>query len=478
MGPRKPTRIFHLIFLICIINVRSSISWTGNEPGFLRSESRVSELFRNWRETHGVEYKHDEETGKRFENFKRNLRYVAESKLNRSGFSVGLNRFADLSNEEFRENYFWGGKRPVRLNQLGGLVGTCSAPLYLDWRKHSGNPVKDQGFYVGDIEGINAINNRELVSLSERALEDCDKTNSGCDGGYNEYAFYNIEQSENALLCATVNQPIRVGVHGSSIDFQLYTGGIYDGECSSNPNDIDHSVLIVGYDSEGGKDYWIVKSSWGSDWGMDGYMYIRRNTNLPHGLCAINAQASYPTRTYSVVSLNLSPSSAPPLSPPSPSPPPPPPPPILSSPPPPILSPPPPPILSPPPPPTPSLSPPPPPYAPLSPPPPSSHHCGDYSYCTQGQTCCCLYEFSGFCMIHGCCDYVDGVCCSGSDYCCPREYPNCDPDEDFCLKKPRDYLGVPARKKNLAKLKLPWRKNEELPEMTYEPLQWRRAAMR
>ncbi|XP_074269839.1 cysteine protease XCP1-like [Silene latifolia] len=467
MGTRKPTRICVLIILICTLNVRPSISWTGFEPGFMRSENRVSELFRKWRETHGVEYKHDEETGKRFENFKRNLRHVAESKLDR-GFSVGLNRFADLSNEEFRERYFGGVESPVRLSQLGGLVGTCNGPLYVDWReKRMGAPVKDHGVYVRDIEGRTAINNEELV----------DKTNNGCDGGNNEYAFQNLEISENALLCATVNQPIRVGIHGSSVDFQLYTGGVFDGECSSNPDDIDHSVLIVGYNSEGGKDYWIVKNSWGSDWGMDGYMYIRRNTNLPHGLCAINAQASYPTRTPSIVSLNLSPSSAPPLPPPSPSPPPPssspPPPPPLSSPPPP------PPILSSPPPPPPILSsPPPPPYHPSSPPPPSPHHCGDYSYCTQGQTCCCLYKFSGFCMIHGCCDYVDGVCCSGTDYCCPREYPICDTDENLCLKKSRDYLGVPARKKNLAKLKLPWRKIEERKEMTYEPLQWRKAAMR
>ncbi|XP_020966026.1 probable cysteine protease RDL4 [Arachis ipaensis] len=70
--------------------------------------------------------------------------------------------------------------------------------------------------------------------------------------GYNDVA-----KSDSALLCAIVKQPISAGIHGSSLDFQLYTGGIYDGDCSSNPDDIDHAILIVGYGSEGDEDYWI-----------------------------------------------------------------------------------------------------------------------------------------------------------------------------------------------------------------------------
>lgn len=59
-------------------------------------------------------------------------------------------------------------------------------------------------------------------------------------------------------------QPISVGIDGSSLDFQLYAGVIkvvYNGDCSADPNDIDHAVLIVGYGSEGDEDYWIVKNS-------------------------------------------------------------------------------------------------------------------------------------------------------------------------------------------------------------------------
>ncbi|KAJ8447947.1 hypothetical protein Cgig2_028823 [Carnegiea gigantea] len=443
-----PFSVFLVFIFVSAESTQYSI--TGYDPEDLRSEDRVTELFRHWREKHRKIYIHVEETLKRFENFKRNLRYVIESNSGRAGFAVGLNRFADLSNEEFREKYTRKVKKPVELSERWhtrrGSESECHAPRSLDWRKKGAvTAVKDQGdcgscwafSTTGAIEGINAISTGELISLSEQELLDCDKTNDGCDGGYMDYAFgwvinsggidteanypytgvdgtcnstneankivsidgyENVAESEEALLCAAVNQPISVGIQGSAIDFQLYTGGIYDGDCSSNPDDIDHAVLIVGYGSEGGEDYWIVKNSWGTDWGMSGYAHIRRNTNLKYGVCAINAMASYPTQTYSAPSPQPSPSPPPPSQPPPPPPPPP--------------------------------SPPPPP----PPPPPSPTECGEFSYCPTGQTCCCLYEMFNFCLINGCCDYTNAVCCTGSDYCCPSEYPICDVPEGLCLR--------------------------------------------
>ena len=70
--------------------------------------------------------------------------------------------------------------------------------------------------------------------------------------------------------------------------FQLYTGGVIDSElCGTSLN---HGVLVVGYE----EDYWIVKNSWGPEWGEEGYVRIRFEEEGP-GICGINKDASYPT---------------------------------------------------------------------------------------------------------------------------------------------------------------------------------------
>ncbi|OWM72957.1 hypothetical protein CDL15_Pgr001071 [Punica granatum] len=329
------------------------------------SEERTLELFQRWKESHNKEYSTDEETQRRLEIFKRNLKYVTERNLNKvregeKGHFVGLNKFADMTNEEFKKIYMSKMKRPANRNWSKGnpvdkkVGASCDPPSSLDWRDYGVvTGVKDQGSCgscwafstTGAIEGINALDTGKLISLSEQELVDCDTTDDGCDGGYMDYAFewiinnggidseadypytsingvdgtcnitkekndkvvsisgyVDVEESDSALLCAVVQQPISVGMDGSALDFQFYTGGIYQGSCSDDPDDIDHAVLIVGYGSEDGEDYWIVKNSWGTEWGMEGYFYIRRNTDLPFGECAINADASYPTQSSSSAS--------------------------------------------------------------------------------------------------------------------------------------------------------------------------------
>ncbi|GLJ05594.1 hypothetical protein SUGI_0020900 [Cryptomeria japonica] len=225
-----------------------------------------------------------------------------------------------------------------------GNIELYDIPSSLDWReKGAVTNVKDQGSCgdcwafsaTGAIEGINSIFTGSLVSLSEQELCDCDTSyNSGCDGGLMDYAFQWVirnggidteedypyvgaektcnrkkvnrqvvtiddyidipANNERALLQAVAKQPVSVGISGGGRAFQLYSDGIFTGPCTSS---LDHAALIVGYGSQNGLAYWIVKNSWGKNWGRNGYSYMVRNTDVPEGICGINTLASYPIKT-------------------------------------------------------------------------------------------------------------------------------------------------------------------------------------
>jgi len=253
-------------------------------------------------------------------------------------FTTGINEFTDMTNKEFRAKMN-GFKLPAGYVRKGERfeVDPDFKPLKdIDWRtKGAVTPVKNQKHCgscwafstTGALEGQTFIKSQKLTSLSESQLVDCSQEygNHGCNGGWMDSAFdyirdnngidtedsypytpqdgqckYNPqtvgatcsghvdlpEGDEGALEQAASQGPVSVAMDASHDSFQHYQSGVYS-EPQCNPENLNHGVLVVGY----GGDYWLVKNSWGTTWGMQGYVMMARNSNM----CGIATAASYPT---------------------------------------------------------------------------------------------------------------------------------------------------------------------------------------
>ncbi|KAH7671967.1 Actinidain protein [Dioscorea alata] len=310
-----------------------------------RLESEIKLLYEGWLVVHHKNNYYDlREKEKRYEIFKDNLRYIDEHNAGNHSFQLGLNVFADLTLDEYRNLYLspqsetW--NKTLKVSNRYKVTKKDKLPDSIDWRdKGAVTSVKHQGgcnscwaFAVAaTIEGINQIVTGDLVSLSPQELVDC--FNMGCSAGYRHLAYEFIVKNggihteqdypytginttcddeqrkgkavtidgykivpvrdEKALQKAVVNQPVSAGVDGYSQAFQLYQSGIFKDFCTTFLN---HAITIVGYDSENGVDYWIVKNSWGNQWGEAGYIRIMRNVNTPEGKCGIANWPLYPTK--------------------------------------------------------------------------------------------------------------------------------------------------------------------------------------
>ena len=111
-------------------------------------------------------------------------------------------------------------------------------------------------------------------------------------GNYSGYVNVTVG-SEADLQTAVANYPtVSVAIDASSMNFQFYSGGVFDyAQCGNTPDSLDHGVLVAGYGTDSGSDYWLVKNSWGAGWGLQGYIMMSRNKN---DQCGIALAASYP----------------------------------------------------------------------------------------------------------------------------------------------------------------------------------------
>lgn len=274
-------------------------------------------------------------------------------------YELGETAYTDLTNEEFMAMYtapplsadeddvamITTRAGPVDAGSTANLVYvnlSAGAPASVDWRtKGAVTEVKNQGkcgscwafSTVATVEGIQQIRKGKLVSLSEQELVDCDTLDHGCDGGVSYRALQWITSnggittrddypytgkagacdraklphhaatisglqrvaanSEASLTNAVAGQPVAVSIEAGGDNFQHYKKGVYNGPCGTKLN---HGVTVVGYGQEpNGDKYWIVKNSWGTAWGDQGYIKMKKGVaGKPEGLCGIAIRPSYP----------------------------------------------------------------------------------------------------------------------------------------------------------------------------------------
>ncbi|KAF8028962.1 hypothetical protein BT93_E1588 [Corymbia citriodora subsp. variegata] len=339
MAPRLERQI--KVFMLMMVSLCA---------GAQTSADSTLAVFERWMARHGRIYMDNLEKAKRYEIFLKNLRFVENfnKEANRS-YTVGLNQFSDLTMEEFKARYtgYQATSKSLKSStattfkyQNATQVQYISPPESVNWVDKGvvGN-VKDQGdcsscwafSAVGAVESMLAIKRSVFANLSEQQLIDCDKGSRGCKGGRMDRAFdyihrhgiaydkdypyrgaqgncdekaasasttkiddyYIMPVKEHWIEIAVSGQPVSAAIDGHSYEFNHYKGGVFSGPCGQS---LSHGVLIVGYgrsDSEG-KNYWLIKNSWGENWGDKGYMKLQRNTGTYGGICGIDLQVSYP----------------------------------------------------------------------------------------------------------------------------------------------------------------------------------------
>jgi len=298
--------------------------------------------FQAFVEQYNKKYNDDMEYHRRFKVFSENLILIDRMNSMNSSAKFGINKFADISPAEFKDQYL--SKTPMTVSDDWPVAKPYpeevvkAAPDSWDWRDHGAvTPVKDQGACgscwafstTGNVEGQWFLAGHPLVGISEQNLVDCDHVcsngscDSGCDGGLMGNAFQYIiqnhgidteetyqyqgvdgscsfssknvgatlkswqmlpgDETQMATFLAS-NGPISIAVDAQL--WQFYIEGIFDFPwCGTS---LDHGVLIVGYGT--GENvffeqtpFWTIKNSWGN-WGESGYIRLERG----EGLCGVN----------------------------------------------------------------------------------------------------------------------------------------------------------------------------------------------
>ena len=298
-------------------------------------EPRFQEHISKW----GLSYGTKEEYNFRMEIFAKNDEYIRQRNLDPElTYVLTHNQFSTMTKDEVKLRL--GKKDPKAANATEEALPTDNLSASVDWRtKGAVNPVQNQGACgscwafssVAAMEGAHFLKSGKLLKLSEQQFVDCDKQSSGCNGGLEIWAFQYAKKngleletdypytartgrrckasqtkelveatsyshvpnkSVTQLKAAIDKQPTCVSVEADT-DFQFYDSGILNTKnCGT---DLDHAVTAVGYGTDNGQDYFLVRNSWGTSWGEKGYIRIATEKDGMDGVCGILLDSNRPT---------------------------------------------------------------------------------------------------------------------------------------------------------------------------------------
>ena len=283
---------------------------------------------------HGLSYATKDEYDFRLDLFTKKDEELKKINERHSSFQVGHNMFSTMTKMEFAQRL--GHLDDMKWPEGETIEYDIHQPLKesVDWRTVPNvvNPVKNQAHCgscwafsaTGTLESANAIATGKLLNLSEQQLVSCEPVDNGCNGGLSVHAFewmksnpqelgsdypysssagqvaacqydkskgkvtvrswaYTQKESVKALKQALMDAPVSVSVQADQPVFHQYKSGIIDTEeCGT---ELDHAIIAVGYGSENGKDYFIVRNSWTTKWGEEGYARIAAVEGK--GICGI-----------------------------------------------------------------------------------------------------------------------------------------------------------------------------------------------
>jgi len=310
------------------------------------SHNMVFPTFAAWAASFGKVYNGETEYAAREQIYNQNVAKIEAHNSKALSWSMDVNQFADLTEDEFVAEYTGLLDQPTSLSDvnLGTMEEVAVTEDAIDWTtKGAVNPIKNQGqcgscwafSTVGTLESAYQISTGKLYSLAEQQLVDCDRQDNGCSGGWPHTAYdgyfsgagvcsedsytytardgtcqdsscdvklpqgtvtghKNVGQTSSGLKSALSQQPVSVTVNAGQLQFAA--NGVVTGDCQGQ---INHAVIAVGYGTDG-QDYFKIRNSWGTSWGEQGYIRLAQEGGSQGTACLLQYAPVVPQLSTSV----------------------------------------------------------------------------------------------------------------------------------------------------------------------------------